>query len=37
MGQSEECVLRWSPEAGGSLFLSANAVAAPVAAAAWRR
>ena len=37
MGQSEESVLRWSPEAGGSLLLSPNAVAAPVAAEAWRR
>ena len=37
MGQSEECVLRWSPESGEALLLLANAVAAPVAAAAWRR
>ena len=28
MGQSEESVLRWSPERGGSLRLSADAVVA---------
>ena len=28
MGKSEESVLRWSPEAGGSLLVSANAVVA---------
>jgi len=28
MGQSEESVLRWSPETGGSLRLSVDAVVA---------
>ena len=28
MGQSEESVLRWSPERGGSLCLSVDAVVA---------
>ncbi len=28
MGQSEESVLRWSPETGGSLPLSVNVVVA---------
>ena len=40
MGQSEQSVLRWSPETGGSLRLSVVAVVAPRGdrdAAVWSR